>query len=223
VLIQYSRIFLLTALCCACLNAQIQLGVVTSPSSLQIDASSGLVISLTNTNPYANTPVRQGDVLRLYLALADASISSVSPNLILGGSAFKSGDWAVDTSAGLDPVTLVYQGADQVWLALASVTVSLQISPPSYSAVGLVVLRIPTDGRYAGNEWQINPINVVAAACCLWGRQARPDRQARRALRVSLAQPALRDRRGRLDLRAFPARRACLARSRFMGTDLTAR
>ncbi|MBV9746921.1 MAG: collagen-like protein, partial [Acidobacteriia bacterium] len=55
------------------------------------------------------------------------------------------------------------QGANQVWPALEAVAVSLQIKPPSYATAGVAVLRIPTDGRYAGQEWQVNPINIVSA------------------------------------------------------------
>ncbi|MBV8730815.1 MAG: tail fiber domain-containing protein, partial [Acidobacteriia bacterium] len=101
-------------------------------------------------------------VLRFYLALGDASIISISNTPILSGKVFQSGDWTIDTSAGLNPVTLVYQGANQVWPALEAVAVSLQIKPPSYATTGVAVLRIPTDGRYAGQEWQINPINIVS-------------------------------------------------------------
>ena len=111
----------------------------------------------------ANTPVQHGDVIRFYLALGDASILSVDGTPVVGGRAFHDGDWTVDTSEGLYPLTLVYQGNDQVWPALESVAVSLNIRPPSYTTVGLAVLRIPTDGRYAGEEWQITPINIVPA------------------------------------------------------------
>jgi hypothetical protein len=154
----------LAVLSCGSLSAQIQLAVTTSPSSLEINESGDLLLSLTNTNSVAGTPVNHGDVLRFYLSLGDSSIVSIDSSPVLGGIVFKNGDWAVDTSAGLYPITLVYQGADQVWPSLESVAVSVQIRPPSYTTVGVIVLRIPTDGRYAGQEWQISPINIVDAS-----------------------------------------------------------
>ena len=157
------RILLISVAISGCLAAQIQLSVTTSPSSLQIDESRRLLITLTNTNPGASTPVQRGDVLRLYLGLGDATVVSVDAAMVFGGRGFQQTDWAVDTSAGPNPVTLVYQGTNQVWPALESVGVSLQIRPPTYTAGGVIVLRIPTDGRYAGQEWQITPINLVTA------------------------------------------------------------
>jgi hypothetical protein len=162
-LLRLIRILLFAVLTCGCLAAQIQVAVTISPPSLQINQSGGLLVSLTNTNPGANTPVQHGDVLRLYLALGDAAVLSVAGKPILGGRGFHDGDWAVDTSAGLYPITLVYAGADQVWPALESVAVPLNIRPPSYTTVGVIVLRVPIDGRYAGQEWQTSPINVVSA------------------------------------------------------------
>jgi hypothetical protein len=107
--------------------------------------------------------VQHGDVLRFYLALGDAEVLSVGGNPVVGGRAFHDGDWTVDTSAGLNPVALVYQGPDRVWPALESVAVALNIRPPSSTTVGVIVLRIPMDGRYTGQEWQTNPINIVSA------------------------------------------------------------
>jgi hypothetical protein len=51
----FNRILLVGIVSCGCLAAQIQLAVATSPSSLQINESARLLISLTNTNPLANT------------------------------------------------------------------------------------------------------------------------------------------------------------------------
>jgi len=154
---------LLIGATCGCLAAQIQLTVTASPASIQINESSRLLISLTNTNPNANIAVHQGDVLRLYLGLGDAMIVSADRNIVLGGRGFRDRDWAVDTSADFNPVTLVYQGVDQVWPALESIGVSLTIRPPSQTTGGVIVLRIPLDGRYAGQEWQINAINIVSS------------------------------------------------------------
>jgi hypothetical protein len=148
---------------CGCLSAQIQLALNTSPTSLQIDGSSQLLISLTNVNPSADTLIQNGDTLRFYFAMGDASILSIDGGPIVGGRGFQNGDWTVDMSAGLNPVTLVYQGANKIWPALESVAVSLNLNPPSYTTVGVIVLRVPTNGRYAGQEWQINSINIVAA------------------------------------------------------------
>src|SRR5438477_3284778 len=100
-----NRALLMGGLFCACLPAQIQLAVTLSPPSLQVNESGRLLISLTNANAGADTPVRSGDVLRLYLALGDATIRSV--DLTLGGRTFRDGDWVVDNSAGTNPVTLV--------------------------------------------------------------------------------------------------------------------
>ena len=157
-----ARILLIGVAISGCLAAQIQLSVTTSPSSLQINESSRLLISVTNTNPGANTPVQRGDVLRFYLGLGDAGIVSADGHPVLGGRGFRDGDWAVDAST-TNPVTLVYQGIDKTWPALESVAVSLQIRPPSYTTVGVIVLRIPSDGRYAGQEWQTTPINIASA------------------------------------------------------------
>jgi hypothetical protein len=158
-----NRVLLLGVATCGCLAAQIQLSVTTSPSSLQINDSGLLLISVTNTNPGGNTPVHHGDVLRFYFAMGDTTVVSADGNPVLGGRGFRDGDWTVDASAGTNPITLVYQGADQVWPALESVAVSLQIRPPTYSTVGVIVLRIPTDGRYTGLEWQTTPINIVSS------------------------------------------------------------
>jgi hypothetical protein len=147
---------------CAC-HAQIQLSVTTSPSSLQINQSNQILISLTNTNPGGGASVRPGDALRIYYALGDATVLSTDGNLLFGGRGFRDGDWSVDTSAGLNPITLVYQGVDQVWPALESVAVPLKATAASYTTVGLIVLRVPTDGRYGGQEWQTNPLNIVSA------------------------------------------------------------
>jgi hypothetical protein len=155
-----NRLFLISVLGCGSLAAQIQLSVTTSPASLQINESSRLLISLTNARP---SVVRHGDVLRLYLDLGDATVVSVDGNVVLTGGFFRTGDWVVDSSVGTYPIALLYQGADQVWPALQSVSVSLRIQPPTYTTVGSIVLRIPADGRYAGAEWQINTINIVAA------------------------------------------------------------
>src|SRR5258706_10238439 len=87
-----------------CLAAQIQLSVTTSPSSIQINETGRLLITLTNTNPGANTPVHRGDVLRLYLALGDATVVSVDPAIVFGGRGFRDRDWAIDASAGTNPV-----------------------------------------------------------------------------------------------------------------------
>lgn len=157
-----ARILLIGVAISSCLAAQIQLSVTTSPSSLQINQSSAVLISVTNTNPGANTTVQRGDALRFYLGLGDAGIVSANGHPLLGGRGFRDGDWVVDAST-TNPVTLVYQGIDQVWPALESVAVSLQIRPPSYTTVGVIVLRIPTDARYAGQEWQTNPIHIVSA------------------------------------------------------------
>jgi len=146
---------------CGTLTAQIQLAVTPSPVSLQINQSRRLLLSLTNINPAANTPVLHGDTLRFYLALGDSSVTLIDDSLVLSGKVFHQGDWAVDASAGPQPVTLVYQGPDQVWPALESVAVSVEISPPTYTTVGAMVLRIPVDGRYTGLEWQLNAINIV--------------------------------------------------------------
>uniref|UniRef100_Q025H2 Collagen triple helix repeat n=1 Tax=Solibacter usitatus (strain Ellin6076) TaxID=234267 RepID=Q025H2_SOLUE len=159
----FSRILIVCPLTCGCLAAQIQLALNPSPSSLQINQSSGLLISLTNTNAESNALVQHGDVLRFYLALGDGGVLSVGGNPIVGGRAFHDGDWTVDTSAGLNPVALVYQGPNRVWTALESVAVPLNIRPPTSTTVGVIVLRIPMDGRYAGQEWQTNPINIVGA------------------------------------------------------------
>jgi len=146
---------------CGALTAQIQLAVTPSPVSLEINQSRRLLLSLTNVNPAANTPIQHGDVLRFYLALGDSSVTLIDDSLVLGGKVFHKGDWAVDTTAGTQPVTLVYQGPDQVWPALESVAVSVELSPPTYTTIGAMVLRIPTDGRYSGFEWQLNVINIV--------------------------------------------------------------
>jgi hypothetical protein len=157
------RTLLIGLATCGCLAAQIQLSVATSPSSLQIDQSSRLLITLTNTNVGANTSVRRGDVLQLYLGLGDAQVVSVDRNLVLGGRGFRERDWAVDTSTGSSPISLVYQGDDQAWPASESIGVSVQIRPPSRTSGGVIVLHVPADGRYTGQEWQINPINIVDA------------------------------------------------------------
>jgi Collagen triple helix repeat (20 copies) len=157
-----ARILIIGVAISGCLAAQIQLSVTTSPPSLQINESSRLLISVTNTNPGANTPVQRGDVLRFYLGLGDAGIVSADGHPVLGGRGFRDGDWAVDAST-TNPVTLIYQGIEKVWPALESVAVSLQIRPPSYTTVGVIVLRIPTDGRYGGQEWQTSPLNIVSA------------------------------------------------------------
>jgi hypothetical protein len=159
---------------CACLAAQIQLSVTTSPSSLQINNSANVLISLTNTNPDANTAVHHGDILQFYFNLGDAMVVAVDGKLVLSGRVFRDGDWAVDASNVLNPITLVYQGADQIWPALESVAISVQIQPPSYTTTGVIVFRIPSDGRYAGQEWQVNPIILLARVCCLEAKSAPP-------------------------------------------------
>jgi hypothetical protein len=148
---------------CGILAGQTQLSVTTSPPALEINQTSRLLISLTNINPAGNAQVLKGDVLRIYLALGNGSVQSVDPNLLLGGQVFQTGDWVVDQSAGTNPVTLVYQGANQLWPALESVAVSLQIQPPGSVSVGEIVLRVPTDGRYGAQEWQVSTINLVTA------------------------------------------------------------
>lgn len=158
----FNRILTICIASCACLAAQIQFSVTTSPSSLQINESGRLLISLTNTTPDATSAVHHGDILQLYLNLGDATVVSADGKLVLGGRVFRDGDWAVDASNGPNPVILVYQGADQIWPALESIAVSLAIQPPSYTTTGVIVLRIPSDGRYASQEWQINPINIVS-------------------------------------------------------------
>src|SRR5579885_3241567 len=105
---------------CGILAGQTQLSVTTSPPALEINQTSRLLISLTNINPAGNAQVLKGDVLRIYLALGNGSVQSVDPNLLLGGQVFQTGDWVVDQSAGTNPVTLVYQGANQLWPALES-------------------------------------------------------------------------------------------------------
>ncbi|HEY7392136.1 MAG TPA: hypothetical protein VH640_26695 [Bryobacteraceae bacterium] len=137
--------------------------MTTSPSSIETNQTSRLLISLTNINPAGNAQVLQGDVLRIYLALGNGAVQSVDPNLILGGTVFQTGDWVVDQSAGINPVTLVYQGPNQLWPALESVAVSLQIQPPASVSVGEIVLRVPTDGRYGAQEWLVSTINLVTA------------------------------------------------------------
>src|ERR1051326_3669389 len=169
-----TRIALISIATCGFLAAQIQLSVTTSPSSLQINESTRLLVSLTNTNASANTAVHHGDVLRLYFSLGDASVLSSDANLVFSGRVFRDGDWTVDASTGTNPITLVYQGADQIWPAAESVSVSLQIKPPTYTTAGVNVLHIPTDGRYAGPEWQINPMNIVSAGLLPRGETGPP-------------------------------------------------
>jgi hypothetical protein len=148
----FNRILTICVASCACLAAQIQLSVTTSPSSLQINESGRLLISLTNTTPDATTAVHRGDILRLYLNLGDATVVSADGKLVLGGRVFRDGDWAVDASNGPNPVILVYQGADQIWPALESIAVSLAIQQPSYTTTGVIVFAsLPTDATPARN------------------------------------------------------------------------
>lgn len=107
------------------------------------------------------------DVIQFYFALGDATMLSVDKTLIVGGRGFQNSDWTVDASAGNYRVKLVYQSADRVWQALDSVGVSIQVQPPTYATVGVVVLRIPTDGRYTGQEWQTTPPVV---SCSSYGQ-----------------------------------------------------
>src|SRR5688572_22653453 len=107
--LRVNRVVLVVGVFCTLLSAQIQLQTTLTPSSLQVNESGRLLISLTNANPNANTTVHNGDVLRLYLPLWDANILSVGGTLTFGGRAFHVGDWVVDTSGGTNPVTLVYQ------------------------------------------------------------------------------------------------------------------
>ena len=157
------RILLAVVATCGYLTAQIQLSVTTSPTSLQINESRRLLVALTNTNPGADTAVHRGDVFQFYFALGDATLVSIDENLVLGGSTFREGDWAIDRSAGTAPTNLIYQGADQVWPPSVSVGISLRIEPPTSATVGVIVLHLPDNRRYAGQGWQINPINIVHA------------------------------------------------------------
>jgi len=77
---------------------------------------------------------------------------------------FREGDWSVDTSRALNPIRLVYRGPEQEWPAWETVLVPLQIRPPTNRTLGMVVLRIDTNGRFAGPEWQITRINIVDSA-----------------------------------------------------------
>ncbi len=157
------RYLLMTVAGCCFLAAQIQLSVTTSPSSLQINQSSRLLVSLTNTKAGSDTSVHKGDVLRLYLRLGDGDVQSVDEMVMVGGTSFQDGDWRIDRSEGMNPITLVYQGEDGAWPALESVGVSAHLRPPSRIASGAIVLQIPADGRYTGTEWQVNPIQMVTA------------------------------------------------------------
>jgi hypothetical protein len=134
-----------------------------SPSSLQVDQSSALLISVTNVAPGSDALVQHGDVLQFYLSIGDGVIRSINTSLVLGGGTFQSGDWTVDMSAGIYPITLVYQGVNQVWPALQGIGVSIQITPPSFTTTGVIVSRVPADGRYGPQEWQVTPINIVSA------------------------------------------------------------
>jgi hypothetical protein len=150
------------SLACGILAAQTQLAVTISPPAIEVNQTSQLLISLTNINPAGNAQVLKGDVLRIYLALGDGAVQSVSPNLVVSGSVFQTSDWTVDSSS-TNPVTLVYQGVNQLWPALEGVAVSLTIQPPSSISIGEIVLRMPTDGRYGEQEWQVSTVNLVSA------------------------------------------------------------
>ena len=45
---------------------------------------------------------------------------------------------------------------------------------PTYTTVGVIILHIPTDGRYAGPEWQINPVNIVSSGLLPRGEAGPP-------------------------------------------------
>jgi len=159
-----TKFLLAAAAACGLLQAQIQLSVTATPASLQIGESKRLLISLTNTNASsADTVVRRGDTFQFYLALGDADVTSIDEKLVLTGKTFRDGDWTVDTSKGTNPIVLVYRGVDQTWPVLESVSVAMQIRPPSYTAVGVVVSHMPVDERYAGKEWVVTPVNIVSA------------------------------------------------------------
>jgi hypothetical protein len=150
-----------------CLVAQtnaVQFSVVASPSSLQINQSEGLLITLTNATVSRSTLVRNGDVLELYFSLADGEITDIDGEVILTSKVFRDVDWIIDKSRALNPIRLVYKGVDQLWPALDSVSVRLRIRPPTYGALGLVALRAPADRHLGEREWQVTPINIVNTA-----------------------------------------------------------
>ncbi len=154
---------LITVSGCCTLAAQIQLSVQTSPSSLQAGQTGRFFITVTNTNPGAEATVHRGDALKLYPGLGDAEVQFVDETVLVGGIRFREGDWVIDRSAGISPITLFYQGEDQTWPAMESVGVSVQVRPPSRTGAGAIVLQVPGDGRYGGTEWQVNPIQIVTA------------------------------------------------------------
>ncbi len=158
-----TKYLLIGAVSCSCLAAQIKLSLTTSPSSLQVNESGRVLITLTNTNAGVDTAVHPGDALRLYLGLGDADVQPVDETVVTGGIAFRDGDWVIDQSEGMNPVTLVYRGEEQTWPAMESVSVSVHVRPPTRMTSGAIVLRVPSDGRYAGAEWQVNPIHIVTA------------------------------------------------------------
>jgi hypothetical protein len=60
------------------LAAQTQLSLTASPSSLQINQSSAMMISLTNLNVGAPATVQHGDVLELYCYIGWRNCSAYS-------------------------------------------------------------------------------------------------------------------------------------------------
>jgi hypothetical protein len=139
----------------------IQISVVALPFLLQANQSERLLVSLANVALSESTPVRNGDVLELHFSLGNGEITAVEEKLVLTSRVFRDGDWIVDTSKGLNPVRLVYQGTDQVWPTSDMASISLHIRPPTYGTVGIVALHVPADGRFGGQEWQITPISIV--------------------------------------------------------------
>jgi hypothetical protein len=135
--------------------------VIASPSSLQVNRSERLVISVMNIGVPLSARLRYGDALELYFSLTGGEIVAPDGQPILMSSVFRDGDWAVDTSNGLNPIRLVYKGVDQLWPSSDSISVPLQIRPPTHGPLGLVALHVPTDGRFGKLEWQITPIEIL--------------------------------------------------------------
>ena len=138
------------------------LTILVAPQQLPVNkASQSLALTLTNVNVQSELSLQTGDRLALYLNLGDGDVRNLNDRVAVSGVGFSDGDWAASIGSFPSEIFLTFTGQDKRWSAGASVSLRLTVRTPSREMAGLVVLRVPSGGRFGGNEWILTPFNAV--------------------------------------------------------------
>jgi hypothetical protein len=130
-------------------HERIRLGVSISPSLSAVNASSTVLVTLTNQNLSSTQTLEPGDSFTLNFDLGDGLITSLPDSVITSSNTLAPNFFTIGPGAGPSEIVITYQAPSAAFPPNDWIAFKLPLKAPGAVRRNRVTLQVPGDPRFA--------------------------------------------------------------------------